>query len=95
MSLTDILRLDVGVHKVTFIVKILQAEKNLPGDTLDNAGRNAFFAVLLDEGEEVCAERLKGDAYVGCGRDCMGERVEKGDDMRPPGVRGGCVGYLA
>lgn len=95
MSLTDILRLDVGVHKVTFIVKILQAEKNLPGDTLDNAGRNAFLAVLLDEGEEVCAERLKGDAYVGCGRDGMGERVEKGDDMRPPGVRGGCVGYLA
>lgn len=95
MSLTDILRLDVGVHKVTFIVKILQAEENLPSDTLDDAGRNSFLAVLLDEGEEVCAERLKGDTYMGCGRDCVGEGVKKGDDMRPPGMRGGGVGYLA
>lgn len=83
------------MHKVTFIVKILQAKKDLPRDTLNDAGRNAFLAVLLDEGEEVRAERLKGDAYVGCGRDGMGERVEKGDDMRPPGMRGGGVGYLA
>ena len=43
------------MHKVTFVVKILQAEKNLPGNSLDDAGRNAFPAVLLDEREEVCA----------------------------------------
>jgi hypothetical protein len=95
MSLTNILWLDVRVHEVTFLVKILQAEKNLPGDTLDDAGRNAFPAVLLDEGEEVCAKGLKSDAYMGPGGDCVGERIEKGDNMSPSGVRGGGIGYLA
>jgi hypothetical protein len=83
------------VHKVTFVVEIPQAEKDLPGDTFDDAGRNAFLTVLLYEGKEVCAEGLKSDTYVGCGGDCVGERIEKGDDVRPPGMSGGGVGYLA
>ena len=83
------------MHEVTFLVKILQAEENLPGDTLDDARRNALPAVFLDEREEVCAERLKSDAYVGSGGDRVGEGIDKGDNMRPSGVRGGCVGYLA
>ena len=65
-KLTDVLRLDVGVHKVTFFVKILQAEKDLPDDALHDGRRNALSAIFLDEGEDVCAEGLKGDAYMRC-----------------------------
>jgi len=53
--LTDVLRLDVSMHKVTFFVKILQAKKDLPGDILYDTRRNALPAVFLDEGEEVYA----------------------------------------
>ena len=81
MKLTDVLRLDIRMHKVTFFVKILQAEKDLPGDTLYNARRNALPAVFLDEGEDVCTEGLKGDAYMSCRGDGVGERIEEGDDM--------------
>jgi len=95
VKLTDVLRLDVRVHKVTFFVKILQAEKNLPGDTLYDARRNTFPAVFLDEGEDVCSEGLKGDAYMGCRGYGVGERIEEGDDMRPPGMGGGGNGDLA
>lgn len=66
MKLTDVLRLDVRVDKVTFFVKILQAEKDLPGDTLYDAWRNTLPAVFLDEGEDVCAEGLKSDTDMGC-----------------------------
>jgi hypothetical protein len=87
----DVLRLDVRMYKVTFFVKILQAEKDLPGDTLYDARRDTFPTVFLDEGEDVCAEGLKGDAYMGCRGDCVGERIEEGDDMGPPGMRGGGI----
>ena len=66
MKLTDVLRLDVRVDKVTFFVEILQAEKDLPGDTLHDAWRNTLPAVFLDEGEDVCAEGLKGDTDMSC-----------------------------
>jgi len=47
----NILWLDVRVHEVALVVQILQAEENLPGNAFDDAGGNAFPAVLLDEGE--------------------------------------------
>lgn len=91
VKLTDVLRLDVRMHKVTFFVKILQAEKDLPGDTLYDARRDTFPAVFLDEGEDICAEGLKGHAYMDCRGDRVGERIEEGDDMGPPGMRGGGI----
>jgi len=95
VTLTDVLRLDVRVHKVTFFVKILQAEKDLPDDTLYYGRRNTLPAVLLDEGEDVCAEGLKGDAYMSCRGDSVGERIEEGDDMWAPWMRGGGIGDLS
>lgn len=95
VKLTDVLRLDVRMHKVTFFVKILQAEEDLPGDTLYDGGRNTLSAVFLDEGEDVCAEGLKGDTYMGSRGEGVGERIEEGDDMGPPGMRGGGIGDLA
>lgn len=95
MKLTDVLGLDVRMDKVTFFVKILQAEKDLPGDTLYDARGNTLPAVLLDEGEDVCTEGLKGDTYVGHRGDGVGERIEEGDDMVPPWMRGGGIGDLA
>lgn len=94
VKLTDVLGLDVRMDKVTFFVKILQAKKDLPGDTLYDARGNTLPAVLLYEGEDVCAEGLKGDAYVGCRGDGVGERIEEGDDMVPPWMRGGGIGDL-
>jgi len=67
----------------------------LLGDALDYTRRDAFPAVLLDEREEVCAERLEDDAYVGCGGDCVGERIEKGDDVSSPWMGWGGIGDLA
>jgi hypothetical protein len=93
--LTNILWLDIRVHEVTLVVKILQAKEDLPGDTFDDTRRDALPTVLLYEGEEVGAEWLQGDTYVGRGGDCVGERVEKGDNMGPSRVRRGSVGYLA
>jgi hypothetical protein len=75
VKLTNVLRLDVRVHKVTFFVKILQTEKDLPGNTLYDARRNTLPTVFLDDGEEMCAERLKGDTYMGRGGDLVGERI--------------------
>lgn len=95
MKLTDVLRLDVRVHKVTFFVKILQAKKDLPDDTLYYARSNTLPAVFLDEGKDVCAEGLKGDAYMSCRGDGVCERIEEGDYMRPPWMRGGGIGDLA
>ena len=95
VKLTDVLRLDVRVHKVTFFVKILQTEKDLPDDTLHDARRDTLPTVFLDEGEDVCAEGLKGDAYMSRRGDCVGERIEKGDDVGPPWMRGGGIGDLA
>lgn len=95
VKLTDVLRLDIRMHKVTFFVKILQAEKDLPGDTLYDARRNTLPTVFLDEGEDVCAEGLKGDTYMGRRGDGVGEGIEEGDDMGPPGMRGGGIGDLA
>ena len=95
VKLTDVLRLDVGMHKVTFFVKILQAEKDLPGDALYNRRRNTLPAIFLDEGEDVCAEGLKGDAYMGGRGDGVGERIEEGDDVGPSGMRGGGICDLA
>jgi hypothetical protein len=94
-ELTDVLRLNVGVHKVTFFVKILQAEKDLPDDALYDAGRNTLSAIFLDKGEDVGAEGLKGDAYMSCRGDGVGERIEEGDDVCPPWMRGGGIGDLA
>ena len=91
VKLTDVLRLDVRVNKVTFFVKILQAEKDLPDDTLYDAGGNTLPAILLDEGKDVCAEGLKGDAYMSSRGDGVGERVEEGDDVSPPWMRGGGI----
>ena len=76
-------------------MKILQAKKDLPDDTLYDAWRNTLSAVFLDEGEDVCAEGLKGDAYMRCRGDGVGERVEERDDMGPPWMRGGGIGDLA
>ncbi len=95
VKLTDVLRLDVRMYKVTFFVKILQAEKDLPGNTLYDARRNTLPAVFLDEGEDVCAEGLKGDTYMGCRGDGVCERIEEGDDMGPPRMRGGGIGDLS
>ncbi len=67
----------------------------MPGNAFDDARGNAFPAVLLDEGEQVCTEWFKGDAYMGRGGDGVDERVEKGDDIGPAGVRRGGIGYLA
>ena len=94
VKLTDVLRLDVRMHKVTFFMKILQAEKNLPGDALYDARGNTLPAVFLDEGEDVCAEGLKGDTDMGGRGDGVGERIEEGDDMGPPWMRGGGIGDL-
>jgi hypothetical protein len=95
VKLTDVLGLDVRMDKVTFFVKILQAEKDLPGDTLYDARGNTLPAVFLDEGEDVCAEGLKGDTYVGYRGDGVGERIEEGDDIGAPWMRGGGIGDLA
>jgi hypothetical protein len=83
------------VHEVAFVVEVLQAEEDLLGNAFDDARRNAFPTVLLDEREKIRTEGLKGDAYVGGGGDGVGERIEKGDYVSSPGVRRGCVGYLA
>lgn len=91
----DVLRLDVRMHKVTFFVKILQAEKDLPGDTLYDARGDTLPAIFLDEGEDVCAEGLKGDTYMGCRGDGVCEGIEEGDDMGPPVMRGGCISDLS
>ena len=82
VELTDILRLDICVNEVAFFMKILETEKDLFDDTFDDTRSKTFPAILLDEGKEVFAEWFKGDAYVGCRRDRVGERVEKVDDMR-------------
>lgn len=62
----DIFRLDICVNEVTLFVKILETEKDLSGDTLDDTRSNTFPAILLDEGKEVFTEWLKGDTYVSC-----------------------------
>ena len=56
-------------------MKILETEKDLLRDTFDDTRSNTFLAILLDEGQEVFAEWLKGDAYVSCRRNRVGERV--------------------
>jgi hypothetical protein len=62
----DILRLDICVNEVTLFMKIPETEKDLFGDTFNDARSNAFPAILLYEGKEVFAEWLKSDTYVGC-----------------------------
>jgi len=91
----DVLRLDIRVHEVTFVVKVFQTEENLLGDALDYTRRDAFLAVLLDEREEVGAERLEDNAYVGRGGDGVGKRIEKGYDVSSPWMREGGIGDLA
>jgi hypothetical protein len=78
----DILRLDICVNEVALFMKILETAKDLFGDTFNDTRSNTFPAILLNEGKEVFAEWLKGDAYVSCRRDRVGKRVEKIDDMR-------------
>jgi len=90
----DILRLDICVNKITLFMKILETAKDLFGDTFNDTRGKTFPAILLDEGKKVFAEWLEGDAYVGCRRDRVGERVEKVDNMRSSRMRRGCVGYL-
>ena len=75
-------------------MKILETAKDLFGDTFNNTRSKTFPAILLDEGKEVFPEWLESDAYVGCRRDRVGERVEKVDNMCSSGMRWGCVGYL-
>jgi hypothetical protein len=70
------------VNEVALFMKILETTKDLFGDTFNDTRSNTFPAILLDEGKEVFAEWLKGDAYVSCRRDRVGKRVEKVDDMR-------------
>jgi hypothetical protein len=94
-ELTDVLGLDVCVYEVALFVEILEAEENLPGDAFDHTLGNTFLAVLLDKREKVFSEGLEGDTYMGHGRDGMGERVEKVDDMGPSWMRRGSVGDLS
>ena len=47
-------------------MKILETEKDLFRDTFNDTRSNTFPAIRLDEGQEVFAKWLKGNAYVGC-----------------------------
>lgn len=63
-------------------MKVLEAQKDLPGDDLDKGLRNALFLVALNESEEILAKWFEDDAYVVFGpRVC--ERVEERDDVGP------------
>lgn len=77
------------------VMEILETEKNLSGDAFDDTWRDTLLAVLLYEGEKIFAEWLESDTYVGCGRDRMGERVEKIDYVGPSGMRRGSGGNLS
>jgi hypothetical protein len=94
-ELTNVLWLDICVNKVAFLVEILQPEEYLSSDASNDTRSNTFLAILLDEGKKVFAEWLEGDTCVGYGRDGMGERVEKVDDMCPSGMRRGSIGDLS
>ena len=89
MALTDVLRLDVGVNKITLVMQVLEAEKDLPGYCFHKCPRNTLLLVTLNQGQEVFTQRLKDDAYMGGFRSLVAERVEERDYVLSAGMGGG------
>ena len=80
MTRTDVLRFNIGVDKIAFVMEVLKTEKHLLRDDLDERSGYALRLVALDEGKQVFAERLKDDADVGLIGARMREGIEEGDD---------------
>jgi hypothetical protein len=81
------------VDKVTFIMKVLEAQKDLLGDNLDKYPWHSLLLIPLYECEEVFAERFKHNTNVRCFRALVRERIEEGNDMRSARVCWGEGGY--
>lgn len=79
--LTDILGLDISVDEIALFVEVLQAKQQLARDAFDKTRRDAFAPVLLDESEQVLAERLERHADVLPARRGMAKRVEERHNM--------------
>lgn len=47
-------------------MKIMEAEKDLFGDTFNDTRSDTFPTILLYQGKKVFAEWFKSDTYVGC-----------------------------
>ena len=65
--LTDVLGLDIGVNEFALIMEILQAEKNLLRDDLDERNRYARRFVPFDERQKVLTEGFEYYADVDVG----------------------------
>jgi len=92
-GLTDVLRLNVGVNKVTFIMKVLETKKNLFCDDLDERTWHALLLISVYECEEVFAKRFKHNTDVRCFGSLIRERIEEGNDVRSARVCGGEGGH--
>lgn len=77
---TNVLWLNVRVHKVTLIMKVLETKKDLPGDYFDKGLWDTLFLVALDESQEVLSKGFEDDAYVVFWA-MVRERVEKRDNV--------------
>lgn len=79
--LTNILRLNVGVNQVTFIMKILETEQSLLGDDLDEGPRYSMLLVTFYQRQQILAKRLEYDADMGGLGSLVRKGVEKGDNV--------------
>jgi hypothetical protein len=91
--LTYVLRLNVGVDKVAFVVEVLEAKKDLFCDDLDNCARHPFLLVPLQERKEIFTERFENDADMRCFEALVRERIKEGNDMRSARMCGRNGGY--
>lgn len=73
------------------VVQVVETEKDLLGDLLDNVLRHTSMLISLDQAQEVLAEHLEDHAHVRSVGTGVTEVVDEADDVTSSGVRGGRI----
>lgn len=81
-ELTYIFRLDIGMDKVTFIMKVLKTEKDLLRDNFDNGTRHPLLLIPFYQCKEIFAQRFEHDTNMRCLRALIRKGIEEGNDVR-------------
>ena len=79
--LTDVLRFDICMYKVTFVMQILKTQQYLLGNDLYECRRDTQSLVSFYESEQVLSERLKDKTDMDVLWTAMLERVQERDDV--------------